>query len=386
MRIAHWTDIYPLPKEMHSGHAIQKLVRSLRGLPGQAEHKVYHFLLLGIGILKYVSPRYRAKAEAIKSGPYEGGLYYQRIFQLPKNLFSTQMNPIWQKYFLPKLAGQIQCDLIHVHTCYNLAYGAVLAGKRYGIPIVVTIRREQEIPGLPSRRVRILMEAMKLADAVISPSAHLAEKCRRATGANVHIIPSGTETIFDENPPTDLPRKQQVLFAGALDKNKGIEVLLEASLELFASGFCFELCIIGDGPLRKKWQAIGQRYPNIRFLGSVKPDVVRDQMRCSKVFCLPSYTETLGLVFIEAMKQGVAVIGRKGTGIDGMGVAGEDYEVIENDAQLPAMLRALLSDDARRLKLAAAGQRLAKDWTWENSALKHMAVYERLIHKKKCPI
>jgi teichuronic acid biosynthesis glycosyltransferase TuaC len=385
VRIAHWTDLYPLTKESHNGHAIRKLVEALR-LMGGATHDVHQFFPLGNSILKYVSPRYKAMADALRSGPYEDGLYYHRMLQLPKNLFSTQINPFWQKHFLPKLAGQIGCDLIHVHTCYNLAYGAVLAGKRFGIPVVATIRREQEMTGLPARRVRFLMEAMKLADAVISPSAHLAEKCRRATGADVHIIPSGTETIFDENPPADLPRKRQVLFAGTLDKNKGIEVLLKASFELFASGFCFELCIIGDGPLRKKWQAISQRYPNIRFLGSVKPEVVRDQMRHSKVFCMPSYTETLGLVFLETMKQGVAVIGRKGTGIDGMGVAGKDYEVIENDAQLPTVLRTLLSDEARRLKLAAAGQRLAKDWTWENSVLKHMAIYKQLIHKKKYPI
>jgi len=60
---------------------------------------------------------------------------------------------------------------------------------------------------------------------------------------------------------------------------------------------------------------------------------------------VPSYTETLGLVYIEAMKQGLPVIGRRGTGIDGMGKAGRDYEVIESNTELPGILRELLDNE-----------------------------------------
>jgi teichuronic acid biosynthesis glycosyltransferase TuaC len=381
VHIVHWTDNYPLTETMHNGHAIRKLIHALRHVWGGCKHDVYRFFPIGISLAKWFSPKYRIMAEALRLSPYEPGLHYQRIFQVPKGLFSTQINPFWQKYILPRLGSHIECDLIHVHTCYNLAYGAVLAGKKLGVPVVATIRREQGMPGLPARRVRLLSEAMKQIDAVISPSAHLADKCHRANGCNVHIIPSGTDTLFDEKPPHGLSRKRQVLFVGALEANKGIEVLLKASLELFACGVSFELCIVGDGPLRNKLQLMVHGYPNVHFLGDVKPEAVRTQMRESQVLCVPSYTETLGLVFLEAMKQGLPVIGRRGTGIDGMGKVGRDYEVIESDGELPGLLRNLLNDEHRRSELAVAGQRLAANWTWENSALQHMAIYEELIRR-----
>lgn len=381
MHIVHWTDNYPLTKTMRNGHAIQKLIHALRRVQGGCKHDVYHFLPIGINLLKWFSPKYRIMADALRFDPYEPDLHYQRILQIPKDLLSTQINPFWQKYILPRFGSRIKCDLIHIHTCYHLAYGAVLAGKKLGVPIVATIRREQELPGLPVQRVRLLSEAMKQIDVIISPSAHLANKCRQANGCEVHVIPSGTDTLFDEKPPPDLSRKRRVLFIGTLDRNKGIETLLKASLELFASGFSFELYIVGQGPLQGKLQLMAKGYPNVCFLGNIKPEAVRDQMRQAQILCAPSYTETLGLVYIEAMKQGLPVIGRRGTGIDGMGVAGRDYEVIEKDDDLTGTLRALLDDNNRRLQMAASGQRLAANWTWENSALQHMAIYEELVRK-----
>jgi glycosyltransferase involved in cell wall biosynthesis len=320
-------------------------------------------------------------ADALRLGPYEPDLHYQRILQVPKNLLSTQINPFWQKYILPRFGNRIKCDLIHIHTCYNLAYGAVLAGKKIGVPIVATIRREQEMPGLPVRRVRLLSEAMKQIDVIISPSAHLANKCRQANGCEVHVIPSGTDIIFDEKASVNPERKRRVLFVGTLEANKGILPLVNAAVRLFKSGCNFELFIIGQGPLLAELKSMVAGFPQVRFLGQIESIAVRQQMREAQVLCAPSYTETLGLVFIEAMKQAMAVIGRKNTGIDGMGTAGRDYEVIEKDDDLAETLWALLDDDSRRIEIAANGQRLAAKWTWENSALQHMAIYEELVRK-----
>jgi glycosyltransferase involved in cell wall biosynthesis len=272
--------------------------------------------------------------------------------------------------------------------CNHLSYGAVLAGGKRGVPVVLELQRDMDNPGShPPWKKRLLFEAVKMADAVVSPSAHLATKCRNATGQDVQIIPSGTNTLFDEKPPSDLSRKRRVLFVGSLDDNKGIKVLLQTSLKLFANGINFELFIVGesyfsDHSFRLELEKLAQGHAQVKFLGRITPKEVREQMRQAQLLCVPSYTETLGLVYFEAMKQGLPVIGRSGTGIDGMGEAGRDYEVISNDEELYSFLPALLENSGRRLRLAEAGQRLAANWTWENTALQHMAVFERLVHKR----
>lgn len=390
MRIAIWTTMYPLPGNMHHGHAAQELAYALRKFCPGHQVDVYLFISpIGKRLLARFSEKYRVKANALKAGPYEPGLYFRPIPVFPKNMFSRFINPFWQRHILSNIGANTECDLILVHMCNHLSYGAVLAGKKRGVPVVLELRREMERPGsLASWKKQLLFGAVKMADAVVSPSAHLAAKCRNATGQDVRIIPSGTETLFDEKPPSNLSRKRRVLFVGTLDDNKGIKALLQTSLKLFANGINFELFIVGESyvdghSIRLELEKLAQGHPQVKFFGRVPAEEVREQMRQAQVLCVPSYTETLGLVYFEAMKQGLPVIGRRGTGIDGMGEAGRDYEVINNDEELYSLLPALLEDGGRRLRLAEAGQHLASNWTWENTALEHIAIFERLVDKRK---
>lgn len=389
MRIAIWTTMYPLPGEMYNGHAVQELAYALREFCPGHHADVYLFISpIGKRLLARFSEKYQIKADALKAGPYEPGLHFRPIPILPKNMLARWINPFWQRHILSNIGANIECDLIIVHMCNHLSYGAVLAGEKRGVPVVLELQRDMDNPGShPSWKKKLLFGAVKMAGAVVSPSAHLAAKCRNATGRDVQIIPSGTDALFDEKPPSNLSRKRRVLFIGTLDANKGIKALLQTSLKLFANGINFELFIVGgsyvgEHSLRLELEKLAQGHPQVRFLGRLTAEEVREQMRQAQLMCVPSYTETFGLVYVEAMKQGLTVIGRHGTGIDGMGEAGRDYEVISNDEELYSLLPALLEDDGRRLRLAEAGQRLAANWTWKNTALQHMAIFERLVDKR----
>ena len=389
MRIAIWTTMYPLPGKMHQGHAVQELAYALREFCPGHHTDVYLFISpIGKRLLAKFSEKYQIKADALKAGPYEPGLYFRPIPILPKNMFARWINPFWQRHILSNIGANIECDLILVHMCNHLSYGAVLAGEKRGISVVLELQRDMDNPGShPSWKKKLLFDAVKMADAVVSPSAHLATKCRNATGQDVQIIPSGTETLYDEKPPSNLSRKRRVLFVGTLDDNKGIKALLQTSLKLFANGINFELFIVGESyvgehSLRLELEELAQGHPQVKFLGRITAEEVREQMRQAQLLCVPSYTETLGLVYFEAMKQGLPVIGRRGTGIDGMGEAGRDYEVISNDEELYSLLPALLDDHKRCVQVGEAGQRLASNWTWKNTALQHMAIFEQLVHKQ----
>ncbi len=388
MRIAIWTTMYPLPGAMYNGHAVQKLAYALREFCLGHRVDVYLFISpIGKRLLARFSKKYQIKANALKAGPYEPGLHFRPIPILPKNMLARWINPFWQKHILSNIGANIECDLIIVHMCDQLSYGAVLAGRKRGIPVVLELQRDMNNPGsIPSWRKKLLFDAVKMADAVVSPSAHLAVKCRNATGRDVQIIPSGTNALFDEKPRFDLSRKRRVLFVGPLDANKGVEALLRTSLKLFANDVNFELFIVGgsyfgESSFRLKLEKLAKGHPQVKFLGRLTVEETREQMRQAQLLCVPSYTETFGLVYAEAMKQGLPVIGRRGTGIDGMGKAGRDYEVIDNDEELYSLLPALLEDGGRRLRLAEAGQRLVSNWTWENTALQHMAIFEELVRK-----
>jgi len=85
------------------------------------------------------------------------------------------------------------------------------------------------------------------------------------------------------------------------------------------------------------------------------------------------------LVFIEAMKQSLPVIGRANAGIDGMGVRGMHYELVDEDSQLPVVLGSLMNDNEKRNRLALAGRELASSWTWCGAARETGELYKRLL-------
>jgi glycosyltransferase involved in cell wall biosynthesis len=97
-----------------------------------------------------------------------------------------------------------------------------------------------------------------------------------------------------------------VLSVARFYRRKRIDLLLEAARSLEDRIPGFELRIVGDGPERRRLHA---RAPHsAKFLGTVsRGDLALEYKRCD-VFCLPSVQEGFGIVFLEAMAAGCAIV------------------------------------------------------------------------------
>jgi glycosyltransferase involved in cell wall biosynthesis len=102
-------------------------------------------------------------------------------------------------------------------------------------------------------------------------------------------------------------------------------------------------------------------------------------MREAQVLCVVSYSETFGIVYAEAMKQGTAVVARAGTGIDGMGEDHKHYELISRDADLKPLLKNLLEHPAHCRLIAERGRELGRAWSWELSAQRLHELYRKCL-------
>jgi glycosyltransferase involved in cell wall biosynthesis len=184
-----------------------------------------------------------------------------------------------------------------------------------------------------------------------------------------------------------------VLFAGALVPAKGLHVLLEAFATLASRVADARLLIAGRSDNAEYVEALHAQIvglnieERVTFLGQLTPGDLRGQMQRARVLVLPSITEGLGRVLIEAMLTGTPVIGTHAGGIpeviadqstgllvpsgDDRALAGALVRVFEDSVAIDAMaLRArmaagqLVANDTfveghRRL-LDAAVQRLAQ--------------------------
>jgi len=107
---------------------------------------------------------------------------------------------------------------------------------------------------------------------------------------------------------------KRVLFVGNLLDIKGVDHLLSAWQTLISKyelSFEIELIIIGDGPQWEKLQKQAQEFGisnSVKFLGTKPHSEIADWMRSSDCLCLPSHSEGMPNVVLEALACGIPVV------------------------------------------------------------------------------
>jgi glycosyltransferase involved in cell wall biosynthesis len=164
----------------------------------------------------------------------------------------------------------------------------------------------------PSRR-RGTAEALRRADRVVAVSRDLARHVVElgADPARVHVIYNGVDAeVFRPGDRAEArrrlgldPDRTALLYVGNLLPVKGVDVLIEAAVALDARGLDFDLHVVGKGPLRPALEArarqagLGER---VRFHGVVPHDRLPDWFRAASAFVLPSRSEGVPNVLLEA--------------------------------------------------------------------------------------
>ena len=163
-----------------------------------------------------------------------------------------------------------------------------------------------------------------------------------------------------------------ILLAGHPFRRKGVDLLFEAFTRVSARHPEWRLVMIGHG-LPASMEAHGLKHPNVRVLaGMPQPELVSWVARCA-VLALPSRSEAMGRILIEAAAAGKP---RLATRVVGMPTIVE-HEVDgllfekENVADLAAALDRLMSDDAFRRQLGVNARRRALDELTPDAYVKH---------------
>lgn len=113
----------------------------------------------------------------------------------------------------------------------------------------------------------------------------------------------------------------KIISVGNLVPEKGFDILIKAVSTLIAKSYKLQLWIVGDGyegPALSRLVVKLRLQDYIHFAGIMENDTLRSLYPRFDAFVLPSYSETFGIVYIEAMYAELPVIGIKGEGISGM--------------------------------------------------------------------
>jgi teichuronic acid biosynthesis glycosyltransferase TuaC len=106
-----------------------------------------------------------------------------------------------------------------------------------------------------------------------------------------------------------------------LKKEKGFDLLIEAVSILAKKNYAIQVFIVGKGEEKDRLIAEIDRLglsDQVFLTGDLGNDIVRNLYPLFDAFILASYSESFGIVYIEAMFAGLPVIGVRGQGIDGI--------------------------------------------------------------------
>ena len=238
-------------------------------------------------------------------------------------------------YFFLRESDLSGVKVIHAHTLFTNGLVGFLLSRKYNIPLVVTPRNTDVNFFLPKwplffRPLAKIILSRSEAVVFLSPS-FLENQLKKLLPAKLFdevrskskFIPTGVTDFWLEHSSSSSfsdrnDKAIKILFAGKLRANKNVGLLIEAVRELIFLNEPVELIIVGDGPSTDILVTQAEDLP-VKFMGHIddKHELKSVFNECD-IFAMLSLKETFGLVYLEAMAQGLPVIYSKGQGFDGV--------------------------------------------------------------------
>lgn len=263
--------------------------------------------------------------------------------------------------------------------------GGVLLLRRVGVPVVCTANHtyRQAYPGWAPRRALSLAErrAYRLAAVVlaISPSTADAVAALGVPASRIEVVYPGVDVAqFDVG--ESLREPGRLLFVGRLLPEKGPLDAVAAMRQLSQRRPGVTGAVVGTGVLLAAVGGAAAGTP-VEVLGGLDDAAVATQYARAAVVLVPSRYEGLGLVALEAMAAGAAVVAYDVTGLrDAVAGAGVLVDPLRGVAGLVAAATELLDDDARRAEFAERGRRHVRErHSWAGVGERVEAVYRAVL-------
>ena len=298
-------------------------------------------------------------------------------------------------------ARKYELDLVHMHYAIPHAASAFLAremlrGER-DLRIITTLHgTDITLVGLHPSFQAITQFSILQSDGLTAVSNYLRDETVRdfAVPTNrIEVIPNfiDTEVWRPDREPCHKAKlapggEKIVMHVSNFRAVKRVEDVVEVFARI-ASKVDARLVLVGDGPERPRAMArAGELGLQDRVLFLGKYASVEELLACADLFLLPSESESFGLAALEAMACGAVVVASKVGGLSEVvehGVSGYLFPVGAVDEMAQAGTH-ILSDDAHRGELAAAGRRIATDKFSAESIVPHYEAYYERILQQRC--
>ncbi len=364
----------------------------------------------------HVVDQFTASSAGLKNGPR-----FRQLLAVPSFLWSRR-----SYQGLRQKISEFQPDVVHVHNTFpKLSPSVFWASHQAGVPVVQTLhnfrpvcanalllredrRCEKCVGHAPFAALRHRCYANSLAQtAVVAAVNVLHSKLGTPTRAvDAYIILNdynreiflrgdlpGHKLVVKPNfvPVSKLghgPRKPQVVFAGAVTRSKGVELLLEAWGMAAVEGF--DLLLAGDGPDRKALEKQYAELPRVTWCGRLSRSEVLEHIATSRILVFPSLAyENCPMALLEALSVATPVVAADHPGLQTIvrhRREGLMFRAGDSQALAAALRDALLADNDTWSGWSSAARRTqAERYSEDVNYGQLISIYRSVIEKKSVP-
>ena len=282
----------------------------------------------------------------------------------------------------------------HAATLFTDGGQAYEIWKKYHIPYVVAVRN-MDVNGFLDIRPETWCSGKKILEnacRIFFISKGLMEKfCNhrivkpilQKIKDKMMLVPNGIDDYYLDHIYHGSQIANKVLYVGDFSHNKNVVRLAQAILELKKEdGFDdIKLTLVGGGhnETNQLQQMVDSNPDVFDYLGPVyDKERLCEVFRAHSIFAMPSIYETFGLVYIEALSQGLPVLYTKGQGVDGLlppnagiGVNPLSVEEIKNALRTLLVQRSEFSN--RNINF--------EQYRWSNIATTYKDIYKEITIK-----
>ena len=345
------------------------------------------------------------------AGPFEG---------LSKEELPSQLGALTSSFMnYQKQLPNDYYSLLHSHYWISGQLGWMVS-ERTGIPLIHTMHTTAKVKNLnladsekPEPQTRAIGEEQVVkastglianTDAEAASLVSLYDACPDnvfvvATGVDLQTFSPGSGKSAARVKLNIAPDAIMLTFVGRIQPHKGPDVLLRAVAEMVTHSphLRAKLAVVimggasGSGLNELEKLKVLAKFLRIEdvthFVDPVSREFLPDWYRASDLVCVPSYSESFGLVALEAQACGTPVVATAigglrtavSDGISGSLVDGHDPKAWS------AVISRLIAEPHRRLLLSMGAVEHASHFGWENTARKTLDVYDWALTKQSNP-
>ena len=294
---------------------------------------------------------------------------------------------------IDKIYNIDEFDCIHAYTLFTDGNCAMKLSEKYGKPYVVAVRNTdvneffKKMIYLRKRGIKIMRNASavfflseKYKEQVFNK--YIPKKYKKEIEKKTYVIPNGIDNFWINNTykKNRIDKKNiKIIFAGRIDKNKNIPTIQKAIKILNQKGYNATLTVIGKAEDNKELKKITAD-SNTFYIKALPKEKLLEVYRQNDIFVMPSIHETFGLVYAEALSQGLPVIYTKNQGFDGQFKEGYiGYSV--NPYSYKDVANAIENVIRNYSNLQGNTIKSIHKFTWDDIVKKYKNIYKSIMKK-----